>query len=213
MLQNTFKDLRTAIIAFVAVTALTGLAYPYAITGIAQAVFHRQANGSLVSVDGQDVGSSLVGQNFASPAYFHPRPSAAGTNGYDGSASSGSNLGPSSQVLATAVAGNADTVRSDNNLASEAKVPVDAVTASGSGLDPHVSPAYAQIQIPRVAKERGVAEADVKAVVDQNTDGATLGVLGEARVNVLRVNLELDNRYGKPAISPAPAVDSSAEGR
>jgi potassium-transporting ATPase KdpC subunit len=202
VLQNAIKDFRTAIIAFVAFTALTGLAYPYAITGIAQTVFHRQANGSLVSVDGQDVGSSLVGQNFAAPAYFHPRPSAAGTGGYDGSASSGSNLGPSSQVLATAVAGNIDAIRSDNNLAADAKVPVDAVTASGSGLDPHISPAYAQIQIPRVAKERGIAEADVKAIVERNTDGATFGVLGEARVNVLRVNLALDEKYGAP---PSPA--------
>jgi K+-transporting ATPase ATPase C chain len=204
MLQNTFKDLRTAIIAFIAFTLLTGLAYPYAITGIAQVVFNRQANGSLVSVNGQDVGSSLVGQNFTSPAYFHPRPSAAGADGYDGSASSGSNLGPSSQVLATAVAGNVDAVRTDNNLAADAKVPVDAVTASGSGLDPHISPAYAQIQVARVAQARSVPEADVRTLVEKYTDGSTFGVLGESRVNVLRLNLALDAAYGSPSPPPQP---------
>src|SRR4051794_35853422 len=125
MLRNTYRDLRTGIIAFIVFSAVCGLAYPYAITGIAQGVFNRQANGSLVQQNGQDVGSSLVGQNFSSPAYFHPRPSPAGVDGYDGGASSGSNLGPSSRVLATAVAGNVDTVRSDNNLADDAKVPVD----------------------------------------------------------------------------------------
>lgn len=211
MLQNTFKDLRTAIIAFIAITLLTGLVYPYAITGIAQVVFNRQANGSLVSVNGQDVGSSLVGQNFASPAYFHPRPSAAGADGYDGSASSGSNLGPSSQVLATAVAGRADAVRQEDGLAADAKVPVDAVTASGSGLDPHISPAYAQIQIARVAQSRNVSEPQVKNLVDKYTDGSTLGVLGEARVNVLRLNLALDSAFGAPPPQPTPTASSSAQ--
>lgn len=198
MLQNTFKDLRTAVIAFVLFSVLLGLAYPYAITGIAQAVFHRQANGSLVAVNGHDVGSSLVGQNFASPAYFHPRPSAAGANGYDASASSGSNLGPSSQALATAVAGYAATVRKDNNLAADAKVPVDAVTASGSGLDPHISPDYADLQVARVAAARGVTQDQVRALVSKYTDGSTFGVLGEPRVNVLRLNIALDAAYGVP---------------
>jgi K+-transporting ATPase ATPase C chain len=205
MLQNAFKDFRTAIIAFVVFTALTGLAYPYAITGIAQAVFHRQANGSLVkTADGTAVGSSLVGQNFSASAYFHPRPSAAGADGYDAGASSGSNLGPSSQVLATAVAERVDTVRQDNGLAGDAKVPVDAVTASGSGLDPHISPAYAQIQIARVAQARSVSEADVRTLVEKYTDGSTFGVLGEARVNVLRLNLALDAAYGSPSPPPQP---------
>jgi K+-transporting ATPase ATPase C chain len=198
MIQNTFKDLRTAIVAFIAFSALLGLAYPYAITGVSQAVFHRQANGSLVTVNGQDVGSSLVGQNFASPAYFHPRPSAAGANGYDASASSGSNLGPSSQALATAVAGNVATVRQDNNLPGDAKVPVDAVTASGSGLDPHISPAYADVQVARVAQARSASEADVRKLVEKYTDAATFGVLGEPRVNVLKLNLALDGAYGTP---------------
>ena len=202
MLRNTYKDLRTGIIAFVVFSAVCGLAYPYAITGIAQAVLNRQANGSLIQQDGQDVGSSLVGQNFSSPAYFHPRPSAAGTDGYDARASSGSNLGPSSQVLATTVAGNVDAVRTDNNLAADAKVPVDAVTASGSGLDPHISPAYAQVQIARVAQARSAQIADVQKLVDENRDGSTFGVLGEARVNVLKLNLALDKAYGAPPEAP-----------
>lgn len=198
MIQNTIKDLRTAVIAFVLFSAFLGLAYPYAITGIAQAVFHRQANGSLVSVNGQDVGSSLVGQNFSSPAYFHPRPSAAGADGYDASASSGSNLGPSSQALATRVAGDVQKIRQGNNLPADANVPVDAVTASGSGLDPHISPAYADLQVTRVAQARGISGNDVRALVSNYTDFATFGVLGEPRVNVLRLNIALDEKYGAP---------------
>ena len=198
MLQHTLKDLRTAIIAFVVFSAFLGLAYPYAITGIAQAVFHRQANGSLVSVDGKAVGSSLVGQNFSSPAYFHPRPSAAGTNGYDASDSSGSNLGPSSKALATRVAADVAKIRQENNLPADARVPVDAVTASGSGLDPHISPAYAELQVARVAKARGITQDQVRALVSKYTDGSTFGVLGEPRVNVLLLNIALDAAYGTP---------------
>jgi K+-transporting ATPase ATPase C chain len=196
MLQNTFKDLRTAVIAFVLFTAFLGLGYPYAITGVAQAVFHRQANGSLIERDGQAVGSSLVGQNFSEPKYFHPRPSAAGADGYDGGTSSGSNLGPSSQVLADRVAGDVQKVRDENGLAADAKVPVDAVTTSASGLDPHISPAYAEVQIARVAQARGVPEDAVRELVAKYTDGSTFGVLGEPRVNVLRLNLALDDANG-----------------
>jgi K+-transporting ATPase ATPase C chain len=199
MLQNSIKDFRTAIIAFVAFTLLTGLAYPYAITGVAQIAFHRQANGSLIDQNGQTVGSSLVGQNFTSPAYFRPRPSAAGADGYDASASSGSNLGPSSQVLATAVAERVDAVRQEDGLAADARVPVDAVTASGSGLDPHISPAYAELQIARVARERSASEDAIRALVKEYTDGSTFAVLGEPRVNVLKLNLALDAAYRKVA--------------
>ncbi|HYM14966.1 MAG TPA: potassium-transporting ATPase subunit KdpC [Dehalococcoidia bacterium] len=192
-------DLRTAIVSFVLLSLVLGLAYPYAITGVAQAVFHRQANGSLVTVNGRAVGSSLIGQNFSGAGYFHPRPSAAGSTGYDATASGGSNLGPSSKALSTRVAGDVAKVRAENGMAPGAKVPVDAVTASGSGLDPHISPDYAELQVRRVAHARGVAEDAVRRLVAENTDGATLGVLGEPRVNVLRLNLSLDQVFG-----PAP---------
>lgn len=198
-LRTTGNDLRTAIIAFVVISAVCGLAYPYAITGIAHVLLNRQADGSLIQQNGNVVGSSLVGQNFSSPAYFHPRPSSAGADGYDGSSSSGSNLGPSSQALATRVAGDVDALRGDNKLPGDAKVPVDSVTASGSGLDPHISPAYAQIQIARVAAARGVSADQVKALVEENRDGATFGVLGEPRVNVLKLNLALDKAFGAPS--------------
>lgn len=199
MLQTTLKDLRTGIIAFVAFSAVLGLGYPFAMTGLAQGLFHRQANGSLVSVDGQAVGSSLVGQNFSNPAYFHPRPSAAGADGYDGGASSGSNLGPSSQALAERVEADVQRIREENNLPADAEIPVDAVTASASGLDPHISPAYAELQVARVAKARGASEGAVRKLVDTYTDGSTLAVLGEPRVNVLELNLALDASYGAPS--------------
>jgi K+-transporting ATPase ATPase C chain len=194
MLGNTFKDLRTAVIAFVLFSALLGLAYPYAITGIAQAVFHREANGSLVSVNGHTVGSSLVGQNFISPAYFHPRPSAVD---YNAASSGGSNLGPSSAALATRVAGDVAKVRQENNLPVGARIPVDAVTASGSGLDPHISPAYAELQVARIAKARGASQDAVRSLVKQNMDGSLIGVAGEPRVNVLELNIALDQAFGR----------------
>lgn len=192
MLRTTILDLRTAIISFVLFSALLGIAYPYAITGFAQGVFNRQANGSFVKVDGASVGSSLVGQNFSGPQYFHPRPSAAGADGYDAGASSGSNLGPSSQDLADRVKDGVATVRDENGLSADAKIPVDAVTTSASGLDPHISPAYAELQVARVATERGMSEDAVRSLVHKYTDGSTLWLLGEPRVNVLRLNLALD---------------------
>jgi K+-transporting ATPase ATPase C chain len=192
MVRNTLVDLRTGIIALVAFTVLTGLVYPYAITGIAQGVFNRQANGSLVKVDGEAAGSSLVGQTFTGPQYFHSRPSAAGEDGYDASASTGSNLGPSSQDLADRVEADVARIREEEGLAPDAEIPVDAVTTSASGLDPHISPAYAELQVARVAEQRGMTEDDVRSLVDKYTDGSTLAVLGEPRVNVLLLNLALD---------------------
>jgi K+-transporting ATPase ATPase C chain len=190
------EDLRTAVVAFVAISVVTGLIYPFAITGISQGLFHRQANGSVMERDGVAVGSSLIGQSFGDPGYFHGRPSAAGTDGYDAAASSGSNLGPTSRALAARVASDVARVREENGLASDARIPVDAVTASASGLDPHISPAYAALQAPRVARARGASESAVRALVDRFTDGSTLGVLGEPRVNVLLLNLALDEQLG-----------------
>jgi K+-transporting ATPase ATPase C chain len=194
MARTFVQDFRAAIISMVFFTVLCGLAYPLLMTGVAQGVFPRQANGSIVKKDGEAVGSSLVGQNFSGPEYFHPRPSGAGADGYDGGASSGSNLGPSSQALVDRVTESLATIREENGLPDDAPIPVDAVTASGSGLDPHISPAYAELQVPRVAKERGMTEDEVRALVDKYTDGSLLFVAGESRVNVLRLNLALDEQ-------------------
>jgi K+-transporting ATPase ATPase C chain len=167
--------------------------YPLVVFGLGQLMFAHQANGSLITdKKGNVIGSELIGQNFSGEKYFHPRPSAAGNNGYDPTASGGSNLGPTSGTLYTNIMNNIAAYRSDNNLPTNAPVPADAVTASGSGLDPHISVANAELQIPRVARVRGLSEDKVRALVEQNTSGRDLGVLGEPRVNVVTLNLALD---------------------
>jgi K+-transporting ATPase ATPase C chain len=194
MARTLVQDFRAALISMVFFTVLCGAAYPLLMTGFAQAVSPGKANGSIVEKDGEAVGSALVGQNFSGPEYFHSRPSAAGADGYDGGASSGSNLGPSSQALIDRVTESLATIREENDLAADALIPVDAVTASGSGLDPHISPAYAELQVPRVAKERRMSEDEVRSLVKKYTNGSTLFVLGEPRVNVLLLNLALDGQ-------------------
>ncbi len=184
------SELLTALRITTVLTALTGLVYPAAVTGVAQVLFPYQAHGSLVTANGRVVGSALIGQAFARPEYFHPRPSAAGPGGYDASASSGSNLGPTSRELADRVRAAVLQYRLENGYAGP--VPADAVTTSGSGLDPDISPANAAIQSARVARARGVPLARVEALVKQWTEKPWLGFVGESRVNVLQVNLALD---------------------
>jgi K+-transporting ATPase ATPase C chain len=185
------RQLVTAVLALAVLTALTGLAYPLAVTGIAQVAFPSRADGSLVERDGRVVGSRLIGQAFSGSRWFHPRPSAAG-DGYDAMASSASNLGPTNPALASAVRGRAAAYRTQNGLRPAAHVPIDAVTASGSGLDPDISPANARLQAPRVAHARGLPVDDVLALVSKYTDRRSLGFLGEHGVNVLELNLALD---------------------
>jgi K+-transporting ATPase ATPase C chain len=186
------RQLTPALVALVAFTVLVGVVYPLVTTAVAQVAFGDRADGSTVERDGVVVGSELIGQTFVSPQYFHPRPSAAGA-GYDGSASSGSNLGPLSGHFLAAIDERAAAYRDENGLADDADVPVDAVTASGSGLDPHISIANARLQAPRVATERGLSVEQVLALVDEHTDERAFGVLGEPGVNVLMTNLALDD--------------------
>jgi K+-transporting ATPase ATPase C chain len=177
-------------------TVLTGLVYPGLITALCQAFFHAKANGSLVKVNGQVVGSSLIGQNFAKPEYLHPRPSAAGNDGYDASASNASNYGPTNQKLVDRVKASVEQFRKENPEYA-GPIPADLVTASASGLDPDISLASAEAQAARIAKARGIPVDQVLQIIDRNTNGRTLGLLGEPRVNVLALNLELDRQFPK----------------
>src|SRR5438270_5593085 len=191
--DSLWQHTRTAVLMVIVLTVLLGIVYPLAMTGLSQLIFPGQANGSLVRDSaGNVVGSALLGQNFSNAEYFHPRPSAAGTDGYDATSSGGSNLGPTNQKLIDTARDRATAYREENGLAAEAPVPVDAVTASASGLDPDISPANALIQAGRVAKARNLTEDQVRSLVNQYTEGRTLGILGEPRVNVLQLNRALD---------------------
>lgn len=189
--MSTFlrQQLRPAVALLVLLTVLTGLAYPAAITAVAQVAFPNQANGSLIVVDGKTIGSSLIGQAFDDPKYLSGRPSVAGKDGYDANGSAGSQLGPTSQALIDRVTADVDRLRAANG---RGPVPVDLVTTSASGLDPHISPAAAEYQVAGIAKARSMSEADVRAVIARHTESPLLGFLGQARVNVLLVNLDLD---------------------
>jgi potassium-transporting ATPase KdpC subunit len=186
--MNLTRNLIVAVLMTIVTTLLLGVAYPLVVTGVAQVLFPDKANGQLIERDGTVIGSRIIGQSFSSPGYFRGRPSAAGT-GYDAANSSGTNLGPTNKKLVDAVKASVDAARKEN---ASAPVPIDLVTSSASGLDPHVSPAAAMFQVPRVARERGVSAADVQRLVEAHTEGRQLGFLGEPVVNVLELNLALD---------------------
>jgi K+-transporting ATPase ATPase C chain len=187
------KNLLTAVLMTIVTTVLFGLVYPLVITGLAQVIFPENANGQLIrAADGTVIGSRLLGQPFVSAGYFRSRPSAAGANGYDAGASSGSNLGPMNQKLIERVRADVAMAQNEN---PGTRVPVDLVTTSGSGLDPHITPAAAEFQIPRVARERGMSEDELRQLVNEHTEQRQFGLLGEPRVNVLELNLALDAKH------------------
>jgi len=200
--MNITKNLIAAVLMTIVTTVILGVIYPLAITGIAQVAFPNQANGQLIERNGKVVGSRIIGQGFSSPGYFRSRPSAAGM-GYDAANSAGSNLGPTNKKLIDAVTANVEAARKEN---PNAPVPVDLVTTSASGFDPHISPAAADFQVPRVARERGISEADVRGLVEANTQARQLGFLGEPRVNVLELNMALDShiRSGNEKVVKSP---------
>ncbi len=206
-MKTMIISLRTTIVTIV----LTGLIYPFVMTGLAQVFFPWRANGSLVTDEkGTVVGSELIAQGFANPAYLQPRPSAAGDKGYDPMSSGGSNLGTTSKKLQDRVAGDLKRLKQENPDAA-GPVPVELVTTSGSGLDPHLPPQGALWQVPRVAKARGISPERVRAVIDENVEGRTFGILGEPRVNVLLVNVALDRQFGRPAPLPAQEKKDTKE--
>ena len=191
------KNLITAILMTVVTTILLGLIYPLVVTALAQVIFPEQANGSLIkSADGTLLGSRLIGQPFSSPGYFRSRPSAAGIVGYDGGNSSGSNLGPTNQKLIDRVKGDVAKLKAEN---PDQRVPIDLVTTSASGLDPHISPAAAEFQLPRVARERGIGPDELRRLINAHTEERQFGLFGEATVNVLELNLDLDKT--KPMVT------------
>src|SRR5580765_4259707 len=189
--MNLTRNLITAVLMTIVTTLLLGVAYPLVVTGLAQALFPGKANGQLIERNGVIVGSRIIGQAFSSPGYFRSRPSAAGT-GYDAANSSGTNLGPTNKKLIDAVKAAAEAAQKEN---PGTPVPVDLVTSSASGLDPHISPAAADFQVPRVARERGVPEGEIRGVVEAHSAGRQWGFLGEPTVNVLELNLALDGQF------------------
>ena len=205
--MNITRNLLVAVLMTAVTTVLLGVIYPLVITGIAQAIFPDKANGQLIERDGKIIGSRIIGQAFSSPGYFHSRPSAAGT-GYDAAHSAGTNLGPTNKKLIDAVTANVEAARREN---PNAPVPIDLVTTSASGLDPHISPAAAEFQVPRIARERGISEADVRHLVEANTAGRQLGFFGEPGVNVLELNLSLDREHPMmpSSISPSHLTEST----
>jgi potassium-transporting ATPase KdpC subunit len=196
------RSLWIAVKLTIALTVLTGLIYPLIVFGIGQLAFPWQANGSLVERNGKVVGSAIIGQNFAGPRYLHGRPSAAGDKGYDAANSSGSNLGPTNKALIDAARQRLAAIIKENPGVTPAEVPIDAVTASGSGLDPEISPAYANLQVARVAKARGLSESEVLQTIRRHTRGRWLGIFGEPGVNVLMVNMALDDMHATGSRSP-----------